>query len=174
VLAARRRSGRWHLLAALILMMCAVPVRSTSLALNMIFRGVHELGRFCTRLIPKVQKDWYRIILLPPTLKSIAERMPLELHVCAQGGNDSRAAVAVVAGIDDILHSGSEIDSAPDVRRVIRFDDILPPVVQTSIAQQEAHPAMRQVNLVILRDRVTRQRQPRAIIAAMPQGASCA
>ena len=75
--------------------------------------------------------------------------MLLELHVRPEGGHDYRPAIAVVAGINDVLNAGSQIDSAPDVCRVIRFEDVLPPVVQPSVAKKEAVTAVRQIELVI-------------------------
>src|SRR5260370_14757506 len=79
-----------------------------------------------------------------------------------------RPPVAVVTGIDDVLHSGSEIDSAPDVRCVIRFDDVLPAVVQLSVAQQEAVPAVCQVDLVILLHAIRDEGNAGTVLIAMP------
>src|SRR5258708_3545768 len=79
-----------------------------------------------------------------------------------------RPPVAVVTGIDDVLHSGSDIDSAPDVRCVIRFDDVLPAVVQLSVAQQEAVPAVCQVDLVILLDAIRHEGNAGTVLLAMP------
>src|SRR5713226_5902277 len=85
-----------------------------------------------------------------------------------QSWHHHRPPVAVVTGIDDVLCSGSEIDSAPDVCRVIRFDDVLPPVVQLSIAQEETVPSVRQVDLVILFDAVRHEGNARTVLLAMP------
>src|SRR5208283_5840347 len=57
----------------------------------------------------------------------------LELNVCPERRHHYRPAVAVVAGIVDVLRPRSKIDSAPHVQRVIGFHDILPPVVQPAI-----------------------------------------
>jgi hypothetical protein len=84
-----------------------------------------------------------------------------------------RAPVAVVAGIIDVLHSGSDIDSAPNMRRVIRLDDVLPPVVQPSISQQETEAAIGQIHLVILLDPVRHERNAGTVLLAMPQCAIC-
>src|SRR5216683_1092311 len=85
-----------------------------------------------------------------------------------QSWHHHRPPVAVVTGIDDVLCSGSEIDSAPDVCRVIRFDDVLPPVVQLSIAQEETIPAVCQIDLVILLDAVRHEGNAGAVLLAMP------
>src|ERR1700675_652655 len=78
----------------------------------------------------------------------------LEFDMSAEARHHYRPPVAIVAGMDDVLHAGSDIDSAPDVCCVIRFDDVLPPVVQLSIAQEETKPAVRQIDLGILLDTV--------------------
>src|ERR1700674_5862773 len=85
-----------------------------------------------------------------------------------EGRHHHRASVAVVTGVDDVLHSGSDIDSAPDVRCVIRFDDVLPPIVQLSIAQEEAKPTVCQIDLVILLDAVRHEGNAGTVLLAMP------
>ena len=67
----------------------------------------------------------------PPKIKSVR---PLKLHVCAQSRHDDRTAVAVIAGIVDVLHSRCDIDSAPHMQRVIRFQNVLAPVAEPAIA----------------------------------------
>src|SRR5271157_4694035 len=95
----------------------------------------------------------------------------LEFHMRPQARHHNRPPVAVVAGIVDVLYSGSDINSAPKVQRVIRFDDVLPPVVQPSIAQQETVPAIGQIDLVILLDPVRHKGNTGTILLAMPQRA---
>jgi len=51
---------------------------------------------------------------------------------------------------------------------VIRFDDVLAPVVQLSIAQQEIVPAVCQINLVILLDTVRHEGNAGTVLLAMP------
>src|SRR6202521_437087 len=85
-----------------------------------------------------------------------------------QARHHHRPSVAVIAGVDDVLHSGSDIDSAPDVRCVIRFDDVLPAVVQLSIAQEETVPAVCQIDLVILLDAVRHEGNAGTVLLAMP------
>src|SRR5579859_7188485 len=48
----------------------------------------------------------------------------LELNVGAEGWDEDRAAVAVVAGVVDVLQSGGEIDAAPHVDGVVRLQNI--------------------------------------------------
>src|ERR1700730_13684303 len=92
----------------------------------------------------------------------------LEFHVSPQARHHYRPPVAGVAGVDDVLYAGSDIDSAPDVRCVIRFDDVLPPVVQLSIAQEKTVPAVCQIDLVILLDAVRHKGNAGTVLPAMP------
>src|SRR5260370_29635815 len=92
----------------------------------------------------------------------------LEFHMSPQSWHHHRPPVAVVTGIDDVLHSGSEIDSAPNVCRVIRFDDVLPAVVQLSVAQQEAVPTDCQIDLVILLDAIRPEGNAGTDLLALP------
>lgn len=85
-----------------------------------------------------------------------------------QARHHHRASVAVVTGIDDVLYSGSDIDSAPNMCCVIRFDDVLPPVVQLSIAQEKTVPAVCQIDLVILLDAVRPKGNAGTVLLAMP------
>ena len=51
-------------------------------------------------------------------------RCALELYVSAERGDEDGAAVAVVAGIIDVLQAGSEVNASPDMGCVIGFDNI--------------------------------------------------
>src|SRR5271155_3408013 len=82
-----------------------------------------------------------------------------------------RPAVAVVAGIVDVLHPWSHIDSTPNVYRVIGFDDVLPAVAQPSVAQKKTKPAVGQIFLVILLDAIGNKGNASAVLLAMPQRA---
>src|ERR1700730_503254 len=57
-----------------------------------------------------------------------------KFHVRAQARHDDRSPIAVVSGIVYVLHTGSHIDPAPDVHRVIRFNDVLPAVMEPAVA----------------------------------------
>jgi hypothetical protein len=69
-----------------------------------------------------------------------------------QSRHDNRPSITVVTGIINMLNSGSDINSTPDMSRVIRFDDIFPPVIQPSIAQKKALAAIGEIYLVIFLD----------------------
>jgi hypothetical protein len=77
---------------------------------------------------------------------------PLELDVEAEGGDEDRAAVAVVAGIVDVLQAGSNVDAAPKVGSVVGLHNIFAAVVESAIAQEEAETAVGEVGLVVLLD----------------------
>src|SRR5215475_529060 len=78
----------------------------------------------------------------------------LELQVNSGRGHERRPAIAVVAGIIDVLQIESSKQTPPDVGVVVRFLDIFSAVVQVSVAQQESLPSKPEVALVIRLDRV--------------------
>src|ERR1700686_167516 len=92
----------------------------------------------------------------------------LEFHMSPQARHHHRPPVTVVAGIYDVLYSGGDIDSAPNVCSVIRFHDVLPPIVQLSVAQEEPVPAVCQIDLVILLDAVRHEGNAGTVLLAMP------
>src|SRR5260370_4415709 len=92
----------------------------------------------------------------------------LELPMQPQRRHHNRAPVPVISGINNVLHSGSDIDSAPNMRGVIRFQDVLPPVIQPAIAKQETEPAVRQIGLVIFLDPVRYESHASAVLVPMP------
>src|SRR5271170_5028860 len=65
-------------------------------------------------------------------------RKTLKLNMQAQSRDEHRPAVAVVAGIIDMLQTERGINSAPGVQRVKRFDNVFPAVIQTAVSQKEA------------------------------------
>ena len=73
----------------------------------------------------------------------------LEIHVEPQSRDDHRSTVSVVAGMGDALHVRTGEDATPQVRRVVALRDVLSPVVQGAVAQQEALPAKPQVGLMV-------------------------
>src|SRR5208282_5202894 len=62
-------------------------------------------------------------------------------------------------------------DSAPNVRRVIRFDDVFPPIVQPAIAQQKTETAICQIHLMIFLDAVRDEGNAGTVLFAMPERA---
>jgi len=72
-----------------------------------------------------------------------------EFDVGAEGGDQDWAAVAIVARILNVLNAGGEVDSAPDVKRVIGFDSVFATVVQVAVSEKEAESSIGEVSLVI-------------------------
>src|SRR5258706_1731334 len=64
-----------------------------------------------------------------------------EIDVQTRGGNERRAAVAVVSGVMNVLDVEREIDAAADVGRVVCLDDARRSVAQRAVADQEAQAA---------------------------------
>src|SRR5580698_3757445 len=92
----------------------------------------------------------------------------LEFDVCAERRYDHRAAIAVIAGIVDMLHAGSNVYTAPNVCRVVSLENILAAVIQLAIAQQETLSSRRQVVLMIFHDGIAHKSYARAVLLAMP------
>src|SRR5580693_1192808 len=74
---------------------------------------------------------------------------PSKLDVKAEGRRKHGAAVAVVAGVDDVLRVESGEDATPHVKRVVSFDDVLAPIVQPAVAEQEADASEGQILLML-------------------------
>lgn len=89
----------------------------------------------------------------------------------AKGWNDHRSAVAVISGIVDMLSAGREVNPAPDVCCVIRFEDVLSPVPQASITEQETFSAVGQIDLMVFLNSIGHERNPGAILLAVPKRA---
>ncbi len=85
--------------------------------------------------------------------------------------NQHRAAIAVVAGIDDVLEAGREVDPAPRVHGVIGFQDIFAAVVEAAVAEKKSEAACREIILVILLDGIADEGEAGAILFAMPPSA---
>ena len=64
-----------------------------------------------------------------------------EINVGADGAYPGGAAVAVVAGIVDVLHVDGVKKAAPGVPGVVALHDVLAAVVEVAVAEQEAEAA---------------------------------
>jgi hypothetical protein len=62
------------------------------------------------------------------------ERANLEFEMEAQCGHKHRSSVAVIAGIVDVLKPEGRINAAPDMKRVIRFDDVFAAVIEPAVS----------------------------------------
>jgi hypothetical protein len=67
-------------------------------------------------------------------LEQHLERANLEFEMEAQCGHEHRSSVAVIAGIVDMLKPEGWINAAPDMKRVIRFDDVFAAVVEPAVS----------------------------------------
>ena len=52
-------------------------------------------------------------------------------------GDEDGAAVAVVAGIVDVLEAGRDVDAAPDMGGVVGFHNIFAAVVESAVAEKK-------------------------------------
>src|SRR5581483_3178732 len=77
-----------------------------------------------------------------------------QIDVQPEARHDHWPAVAVVARIVDVLHVESGEDALPQVEVVERLEDVLAPVVEGSVAEQEAESTVREVELVVAPDAV--------------------
>ena len=75
-----------------------------------------------------------------------------EVHVRPHRPDPRGTTVTVIAGVIDVLHIDRVEHAAPGMPVVIAFDNILPPVVEISIAQQESQSAQLQILLMIALD----------------------
>ena len=96
-------------------------------------------------------------------------RQPLELHVEAESWDQHRAAVAIVAGIVNVLQVWAREDSPPHVRVVVGLENGFPAVIQGSVAEQEALPSQFQIMLVVGRDSVRHKDAADLIQRTMPR-----
>ncbi len=72
----------------------------------------------------------------------------------AEAPHQHRSAIAVVAGIVDVLQIQAGENPAPHVSVVVGLCNIFSPIIERAIAQKEASTAQRQVVLVVGRDAV--------------------
>jgi len=89
----------------------------------------------------------------------------------AERWNENWTAVAVVAGVDDILQPRCRVDPAPHMNRVVSLDDVFAPVVEGAIAKKKTVAPKCKVVLVIFRNRIAHESQACAILAAVPHRA---
>ena len=72
----------------------------------------------------------------------------LQFDVQPKSWDDHRTAVAVVRRIDDVLDIGRDVESLPQVDGVVALKNVLPPVGQRPIAEQEPQAAIGEICLV--------------------------
>ena len=92
----------------------------------------------------------------------------LEIDVGAEAGDEDWAAIAVVAGIVDVLEAGGEVDAAPGVNGVVRLDDVFASVVKVAVAEEKTEAAIGEIGLMILLDGVGDEGDASTVLFAMP------
>src|ERR1017187_9399590 len=91
-----------------------------------------------------------------------------EFQMHPQSGHADGTPIAVIAWIVDVLVIDSEIQTSPGVDGVEGFLDGFAPVIQSTVAENESQPAIREVGLVVSADSVRDEGRSQAIEAAMP------
>ena len=86
----------------------------------------------------------------------------------AEAGRQHWTAVAVVAGIVDVLNVEASEDSAPYMRVVVTLDDIFPAVVQRAVAEQKAQASEGQIFLMIGGNAVRNEYCAQLVLQSMP------
>src|SRR5271165_51813 len=82
--------------------------------------------------------------------------------------HDHWPAVAVIGGIDDVLNVRRDVESFPDVHRVVALEDVLAPVVQRAVADDEPLATERQVFAMVTRQGVRCGSNSEAVLWAAP------
>ena len=77
-----------------------------------------------------------------------------EFQVKSESGGQHRAAVAIVAGMVDVLEIQAGENPAPQVRVVIALDNIFSTVIQCAVAKEKPRSAKGQVVLVVGRNTI--------------------
>ena len=110
--------------------------------------GDHEIGvkqEFLLSLGQKHQRfkrahQHHRRADAPNQLASLSRRArnrspkPSKLHMRPDRSHKHRPAVAVISGVHNVLSARRHINSPPNMRGVIGFQNIFPPVIQLSVA----------------------------------------
>ena len=105
------------------------------------------------------------------TLASHSPEVPrsdLELQVQAQCRNQDGAAIAIVAGIHDVLESEGRVGATPGVQRVIGFDDIFAAIVEAPVPEKKTEAAESKVLLMVARESVGDESYASAIEFPVP------
>src|SRR5579863_9322231 len=91
-----------------------------------------------------------------------------EFHMQPEGGHHDRSAIAIVARIVDLLHAGSDINTAPNMGSVIGFHNVFATIAQASVAEEKSEAAIGQIGLMVFADSIRYECDASAILLAMP------
>src|ERR1700704_5980499 len=89
----------------------------------------------------------------------------------ADGLNQNRAAIFIVARVVDELKVERVVDSAPRVQVVVALKYVFARIVKFAVAQQKAEAAKPQVFLMILFDGVRNEGHAKLVVRARPRSA---
>src|ERR1700733_11941252 len=95
-----------------------------------------------------------------------------EVDVGADAPDPDRTAIAVVAGIVDVLYVKGEEETPPCMEGVVAHDNIFTAVGKVAVAKEEAEAAVFQVILVVFFDGIAGEGGAEFVGAAMPARAS--
>ena len=95
-----------------------------------------------------------------------------KINVQTQHLHTDRSAISVVAWVIDVLQAASGIHSAPKMRCVVRFEDILSTVTQSPVTKQKPLTTQRQIFTVRRRQPVGHDGDPKPIQRSIPQFAA--
>jgi len=91
--------------------------------------------------------------------------------VQSEAGDEHRPAIAVVAGILDMLQVGSHVNSAGDMCGVVSLDNIFATVIQTGISEKKAQASGGEIKLMIFADGVRDEGYACAVLVPVPRSA---
>src|SRR5216683_1358298 len=106
---------------------------------------------------------------LLPCCQEVSLYWHLKLQMQAQRRHDYRSPVPVISGIVDVLQPERRINPSPHVECVVGLDDVLTPVSQPPVAQQEAQATEREILLMVSRNAVRIKYQTGAVEFSMPR-----
>src|ERR1035437_3872002 len=91
-----------------------------------------------------------------------------KLQMQTHAGDKHGPAIFVVAGMADILRVERRKYSSPHMHAVVSFQNVLACVVQVAVSQHKPGAAQGQILLMVARDSVGDEREPRAVKRSMP------
>src|SRR5260370_6824217 len=120
-------------------------------------------------LLLRRRNQQHLVSRLLPGCQEVSLYWHLELQMQAQRRHDYRSPVPVISGIVDVLQPERRINPSPHVECVVGLDDVLTPVSQPPVADQEAQASQREVLLMVSRDAVRIKYQTGAAEFSMPR-----
>ncbi len=91
----------------------------------------------------------------------------------AETGSQHGPAVAIVAGIVDMLNIDARENSAPYMGVVVALDDIFAAVIQGAVAQQKSQTSQREIVLVVGGDAIRNKNRANFVLLRDASAVSC-